>query len=783
MFLALATTTPHPPRSPQSASFLDPVCGMKVTPERASGRFAYRGKTYFFCHPKCEEKFRGDPEKYLATSIDAPLAPGADTRIYTCPMHPEVRQIGPGACPICGMALEPLAPMASDAEEPNPELAAMSKRLWVSSILTAPILFFAMSEMFGPAFHPVGARARAWIEFALATPVVLWAGLPFFERAWASIHRRHLNMFTLIGMGVGVAYLYSVAAVLFPAAFPSSLRSHDGSIPLYFEPAAVIVVLVLVGQVLELRARGQTGSAIRALLGLTPKTARVVRNGGEEELPLENVRPGDRIRVRPGERVPVDGVVIEGHSSVDESMITGEPIPVEKNTGDGVTAGTVNSTGGFVMRVDRVGSDTLLAQIVRMVSEAQRSRAPIQSLADSVAALFVPAVILIAALTAVVWAIVGPQPRLAYAIFNAVSVLIIACPCALGLATPMAVMVGVGRAARAGVLIKNAEALQRMEQVDTLVVDKTGTLTEGKPRVTAVIASPELESDVLRLAASLENASEHPLATAILSEAKGRGISLAEPRDFRSITGKGVVGLIEEHWVAVGNEILMKERGVSGEAFFGRAQSLRDEGQTVVFVAVDNRVEGLIAVADPIRATTPEAIDALRKEGISIVLVTGDSAETAQAVARTLGIERVESRVLPDRKGEIVKRLQAQKRVVAMAGDGVNDAPALAQADVGIAMGTGTDVAIESAGMTLLKGDLRGVVRARKLSRATMRNIRQNLFFAFIYNTLGVPLAAGVLYPALGILLSPMFASAAMSLSSVSVIANALRLRRLSLNG
>jgi len=545
----------------------------------------------------------------------------------------------------------------------------------------------------------------------------------------------------------------------------------------------VIVVLVLVGQVLELRARGQTGSAIRALLGLTPKTARVVRNGGEEELPLEIVKPGDRIRVRPGERVPVDGVVLEGHSSVDESMITGEPIPVEKNPGDGVTAGTVNATGGFVMRADRVGSDTLLAQIVRMVSEAQRSRAPIQSLADSVAALFVPAVILIAALTAVVWAIVGPQPRLAYAIVNAVAVLIIACPCALGLATPMAVMVGVGRAARSGVLIKNAEALQRMERVDTLVVDKTGTLTEGKPRVTAVIASPELESRLLRLAASLENASEHPLATAIVSEAKRRGLSLAEARDFRSITGKGVVGFIEERWVAVGNEILMKERGGSAEAFFDRGQRLRDEGQTVMFVAVDNRVEGLIAVADPIKPTTPAAIDALRREGISIVLVTGDSADTAQAVARTLGIEHVESRVLPERKGEIVRLLQAQKRVVAMAGDGVNDAPALAQADVGIAMGTGTDVAIESAGMTLLKGDLRGVVRARKLSRATMRNIRQNLFFAFIYNSLGVPLAAGVLYPALGILLSPMFASAAMSLSSVSVIANALRLRRLRLNG
>jgi P-type Cu+ transporter len=784
MFPALATTTPdYSPSAPKSASLTDPVCGMEVARDRAAGQFVHRGKTYFFCNPKCEEKFRKDPEKYLAAPIAAPLAPSGDAGIYTCPMHPEVRQIGPGSCPICGMALEPLAPMASAAEEPNPELAAMSKRLWVSAVLTAPLLFFAMAEMFGPAFHLVGAGARPWIEFALATPVVLWGGLPFFERAWASILNRHLNMFSLIGMGVGAAYLYSIAAILFPAAFPSSLRSHDGSIPLHFEPAAVIIVLVLLGQVLELRARRQTGSAIRALLGLSPKTARVVRNGSEEEVPLEIVKPGDLIRVRPGEKIPVDGVVMDGHSSVDESMLTGEPMPVEKNSGDRVTGGTVNATGGFIMRADRVGSDTLLAQIVRMVSEAQRSRAPIQSLADSVAALFVPAVIFVAAVTAVVWGIIGPQPRLAYAMVNAIAVLIIACPCALGLATPMAVMVGVGRAARSGVLIKSAEALQRMEQVDTLVVDKTGTLTEGKPRITAIVASPELESELLRLAASLENASEHPLATAIVSEAKERGLSLDEARDFRSVTGKGVVGLIAAHRVAVGNETLMKEEGISAGAFFDQGQRLRAEGQTVMFVAVDDRVEGLIAVADPIKSTTPEAIEALRNEGITIVLVTGDSADTAQAVARRLGIERVESRVLPERKGEIIRLLQAQKRAVAMAGDGVNDAPALAQADVGIAMGTGTDVAIESAGMTLLKGDLRGVVRARKLSRATMRNIRQNLFFAFIYNALGVPVAAGVLYPALGIVLSPMFASAAMSLSSVSVIANALRLRRLRLNG
>ena len=698
-------------------------------------------------------------------------------------MHPEVVRQEPDPCPICGMALERRTVTAE--EEANPELADTSRRFWVSLVLAAPLLVVAMWKMLAGRPLPLGLSPRAltWLQMALATPVVLWGGWPFFQRGWASIVTRSLNMFTLIAVGVGVAYTYSIVATLFPNIFPASFRLHGGAPAVYFEAAAIITALVLLGQVLELRARSRTSSAIRALLRLAPATARLVRDDGtEQDVPLQRVRPGDRLRVRPGEKVPVDGAVLEGNSAVDESMVTGEPIPVEKTAGSRVTAGTVNGTGMFLMQAEHVGSETLLARIVRLVSEAQRSRAPIQRLADVVASYFVPAVVAVAAVTFVVWGLIGPQPRLAYAIVNAVAVLITACPCALGLATPMSIMVGTGRGATTGVLIKNAEALEILEKVDTLVVDKTGTLTEGKPRLAAVVALPEQdESELLRLAASLERASEHPLAAAIVAAAQKKGLDLRPVKEFRSLTGKGVLGTVQGRSVALGNRKLLEELGLDLAALQQRAEELGREGATVVFVAVDGRLAGLLAVADPIKQSTYEAIEMLRQDGVRIFMLTGDNSTTAAAVARKLGIEEVAAEVLPEQKHEVVKRLQEEGRVVAMAGDGINDAPALALAQVGIAMGTGTDVAMESAGVTLVKGDLRGIVRARRLSRGTMRNIRQNLFFAFIYNSLGVPIAAGVLYPVFGLLLSPIIAAAAMTFSSVSVIVNALRLRHLAL--
>jgi len=808
---------------------IDPVCGMEIEPEDAAGWHDHQGQRYYFCNPSCLENFRAEPDKYLSpkpplvtlgAGLPTPRVPAkAAGHLHTCPMHPEVRQQGPGSCPDCGMALEPVAvsapatrtqyicPMHPEVvqdgpgacsicgmaleprsvtveEEANPELVAMTRRFWVCLVLSAPVLFLAMSDMIPgrPVQHALAPRVITWIELALATPVVLWGGLPFFERGWASIVRRSLNMFTLIAVGTGTAYLYSLVATLAPGIFPESFRGHGGEVAVYFEAAAVITALVLLGQVLELRARSRTSSALKSLLGLAPKAARKVSAGQEEDIPLERVQPGDRLRVRPGEKVPVDGVVLEGSSSVDESMVTGEPIPVEKKSGDAVTGGTVNSTGSFLMRAERVGSDTLLAQIVKMVSEAQRSRAPIQRLADVVASYFVPAVVAAAVITFIVWSLVGPEPRLAYALVNAVAVLIIACPCALGLATPMSIMVGTGRGALAGVLIKNAEALEVLEKVDTLVVDKTGTLTEGKPRVVAVKALPGWEEpDLLRLAASLERASEHPLASAVVSSAQEKNLPLADVKDFQSSTGEGVQGKVDDRPVALGNPKLFEKLGINLGNLISEAEDLRRQGRTVIFVAVDGRPAGVVVVADPVKASTPEAIRMLHDDDIRIVMLTGDSRVTAQAVARELGIDEVEAEVLPQQKGEVIKRLQAQGRIVAMAGDGINDAPALAQAQVGIAMGTGTDVAMESAGITLVKGDLRGIARARHLSRATMRNIRQNLFFAFVYNSLGVPLAAGVLYPLFGLLLSPMIAAAAMTFSSVSVISNALRLRRVAL--
>ena len=776
-------------------TFKDPVCQMNVVPERAAGSYEYKGETYYFCSKGCLNRFQADPEKYLnrpATAqpstmqvvslSKAPSQPSSEEALYTCPMHPEVQQRGPGFCPKCGMALEP---MVVTGEESNAELMDMTRRFKISLVLTAPLLLLAMSDLIPgqPVQHAFSPGVLKYVQLLLATPVVLWGGWPFFERGWHSIVNRSLNMFTLIAIGTGVAYFYSVIATFFPDIFPASFREHGGEVGLYYEVAAVIVTLVLLGQVLELRARSQTSSAIRALFGLAPKTARIIRpDGSEEEAPLDSIKPGDRLRVRPGEKVPVDGTVIEGRSSVDESMITGEPVPVEKQKGDRVTGATVNGTGSFVMRAERVGSETLLAQIVRMVSEAQRSRAPIQRLADVVASYFVPAVVVIAIITFVVWSLVGPEPRMAHAIVNAVSVLIIACPCAIGLATPMAIMVATGRGASAGVLIKNAEALEVLEKVDTLVVDKTGTLTEGKPRLMSVVASSGFaEPELLRMAASLERASEHPLAAAIVKGAAERGVTLADAEQFQSITGKGVVGKVEGHDVALGNERLLEQLSINAGELIERAEGLRKEGETVMFVAIDGKAAGLIGVADPIKESTPEAIRILHGEGIRIRMLTGDNRITAEAVAKKLGIDDVDAGVLPDQKSEVIKRLQAEGRIVAMAGDGINDAPALAQAHVGIAMGSGTDVAIESAGITLVKGDLRGIARARKLSRATMRNIRQNLFFAFIYNVLGVPIAAGVLYPAIGLRLSPMIASAAMSLSSVSVIGNALRLRKVKL--
>jgi Cu+-exporting ATPase len=698
-------------------------------------------------------------------------------------MHQEIVRQEPGSCPICGMALEPRT--VTLEEEVNPELVDMTRRFWISVVLTAPIFLLAMSDMIPsqPIQHVIPLRLLNWFQLALATPVVLWGGWPFFQRGWASVVNRSLNMFTLIAIGVGTAYLYSLAATLFPQAFPDSFRGHGGEVGVYFDAAAVITTLVLLGQVLELRARSKTSRAIKALLGLAPKTARQLRDDGTEtDIPLEQVKPGDRLRVRPGEKVPVDGIVLEGTTSVDESMITGEPIPVEKMTNSRVTGGTVNGIGSFVMRAERVGSDTLLAQIVRMVAEAQRSRAPIQKLADVVAGYFVPTVVLTAIVTFMVWSLIGPEPRFAYALLNAVAVLIIACPCALGLATPMSIMVGTGRGATAGVLIKNAEALEVLEKIDTLVADKTGTLTEGKPHVAALIAAPgQSESEILRLAASIERGSEHPLAAAIVSGAEKKGIKLADARDFRSITGKGVVGSVNGKRVALGNSQLLDELNAKADGFWERSEELRKDGQTVMYVVVDEAVAGLVGVADPVKPSTPEAIRLLHNDGIEIVMLTGDNRTTAEAVASRLGIDQIQAEVLPEQKGAVVKRLQSEGRLVAMAGDGVNDAPALAQAHVGIAMGTGTDVAIESAGITLVKGDLRGIAKARRLSRGTMRNIRQNLFFAFIYNVLGIPIAAGVLYPMFGMLLSPIIASVAMTFSSVSVISNALRLNRLRL--
>ncbi|PYO01863.1 MAG: copper-transporting ATPase [Candidatus Rokuibacteriota bacterium] len=712
----------------------------------------------------------------------APHPPATiDDRIYTCPMHPEVRQKGPGTCPKCGMALEPEAVTVD--EGPNAELVDMTRRFWVSVVLTLPLLGLAMTEMVAPALvESLAAPLRLWGQLALAAPVVLWGGWPFFVRGWASIANRSLNMFTLIALGTAAAFGFNVFAVLFPDALPHDMR-HDAAPPVYFEAAAVIVTLVLLGQVLELRARSATSGAIRALLGLQPKTARRLReDGGEEDIPLAHVHVGDRIRVRPGERVPVDGVVVEGRSAVDESMVTGEPIPVEKTPSDRVTGGTVNTTGSFVMRAERIGADTLLAQIVRMVSEAQRSRAPIQRLADLVSSWFVPAVVLIAAVTFFVWGFFGPEPRLAYALVNAVAVLIIACPCALGLATPMSIMVGTGRGAQAGVLIKNAEALETMEKVDTIVVDKTGTLTEGKPKLVTVVAAPSFrEDEVLALAAGLEQSSEHPLAAAVMAGAKERGVRPSRVEKFQSVTGQGVTGMVEGRRVVLGNVRLLAAEGVELGPLAARAKALREEGQTLIFLAVDGALAGLIGVADPVKDSTPEAIRLLRAEGLRVVMLTGDNPTTAEAVARTLRLDGVIADVQPPEKAAVVERLQAEGQIVAMAGDGINDAPALARAHVGIAMGTGTDVAMESAGVTLVKGDLRGIVRARRLSHATMRNIRQNLWWAFVYNALGVPIAAGILYPIFGLLLSPMIASAAMSLSSVSVIANALRLRRVEL--
>ena len=810
----------------------DPVCGMKVNPKTAAGRHEHAGRTYYFCNTRCLEKFRTEPNKYLspdAHSSQAPtpqtkqpgmqLAPGADE--YTCPMHPEVRASGPGTCPKCGMALEPVVPFSVAAkteyvcpmhpeivrpepgacpicgmaleprtvslgDEENPELTDMRRRFWISVVLTAPVFVAAMSDLMPgrPLEQIASPRAWTWLEMILSTPVVLWAGWPFLERAWRSLVNRSLNMFTLIGLGVGVAYLYSLVAALAPQIFPASFRGADGGVAPYFEAAAAITTLVLLGQVLELKARSQTGAAIKALLDLAPKTARRVNDDGSEaDVPLDQVKPGDRLRVRPGEKIPVDGTVLEGASSVDESMITGEPIPVEKENGARVTGATVNGTGTLVMRAERVGAETLLAQIVRMVGEAQRSRAPIQKLADRVSGYFVPIVVSIALLTFIVWGLWGPSPRMAHAIVNAVAVLIIACPCALGLATPMSIMVATGRGATMGVLFRNAEAIELMRKVDTLVMDKTGTLTEGKPKLVSVepadASAKEFDAGkLLRLAATLERGSEHPLAGAIIQGAEERGIVLGSAGGFESLTGRGVRGRVDGLRVALGNRKLLEEMHVESGSAERKAEAMRTDGQTVMFVLVENQVAGLLGVADPIKTTTLEALRALHDDGIRLVMLTGDSQTTAQAVAAKLGIDEVIAEILPQDKADVVKKLQAEGRCVAMAGDGINDAPALAQAQVGIAMGTGTDVAMQSAGVTLVQGDLQGFVRARQLSQATMRNIRQNLFFAFVYNSVGVPLAAGVLYPFFGLLLSPMIAAAAMSFSSVSVVGNALRLRR-----
>ncbi|HZX94835.1 MAG TPA: heavy metal translocating P-type ATPase [Myxococcales bacterium] len=755
---------------------VDPVCGMTVDLDHPKGgKIVYQGVEYGFCSPRCKARFEAEPHKFLVPKQPPPEAPPGTE--WTCPMHPEIVRSEPGSCPICGMALEPLG---VSLDERNPELDDMSRRFKVSLVFTVPVFLLGMSEILPgmPVQHAFGSL-MPWIQLVLATPVVLWAGWPLFDRGWASIVNRSLNMFTLIALGTGVAYAFSVVATVAPGLLPDAMRNH-GVVPVYFEPAAFIVSLVLLGQVLELRARARTRGALQALLGLTPKTARRIGTAGDEQdVPLAEVQRGDLLRVRPGEKVPVDGVVTAGASSVDESMVTGEPVPVHKESGSKVTGATVNGTGSLVVRAERVGEATLLAQIVRMVAEAQRSRAPIQRLADKVAGWFVPAVIGVAAVTFAAWLLAGPEPRFAHALVNAVAVLIIACPCALGLATPMSIMVGTGRGAGAGVLIRNAEALETLEKVDTLLVDKTGTLTEGKPRLVNAEAFAGFAADeVLRLAASLERASEHPLAQAVVKAALERGLALAEATDFASATGSGVSGKVDDRLVWVGSPRHLETARVPVAGARERAEELRAEGETALFVAIDGRLAGLLGLADPIKSTAPDALRQLREDGVRVAMITGDSRTTAQAVARKLGIEEVHAEVLPAQKGEVVARLRAEGRVVAMAGDGINDAPALAAADVGIAMGSGTDVAMESAGITLVKGDLRGIARARRLSRATLRNIRQNLFWAFAYNVIGVPIAAGVLYPAFGVLLSPMVASAAMSFSSVSVIANALRLRR-----
>jgi Cu+-exporting ATPase len=782
----------------------DPVCGMVLT-EDTGHRLLHDGALYLFCSDRCLHEFQKDPQRYRHPRGNPPgghagngpdahddhrtapgggydnVPPGYTGTVYTCPMHPEVRRTGPGACPLCGMGLEPERAVTVE-EAPNPELVDFTRRLWVGTAFTLPLLILTMTPYIGiTAIRELfGERVSLWIELALGTPVILWAGWPFFVRGYHSFRTLNLNMFSLIGMGVAAAYVFSIVAVLAPGIFPAGFRDEEGHVGVYFEAAAVIVTLVLLGQVMELRARERTGSAIRALLDLAAKTARVIRpDGREEEIPLEQVQVGDRLRVRPGDKVPVDGVVIEGRSSIDESMISGEPVPVEKVEGDKVTGATINGTGSLVMEARRVGADTMLSQIVEMVANAQRSRAPIQKLADSVAGMFVPAVIGIAILAFIVWAIWGPAPAFSYGLVSAVAVLIIACPCALGLATPMSIMTATGRGAQAGVLIKNAEALERFAKVDTLIVDKTGTLTVGKPKLAAVL--PEAghdEDEVLRLAASLERGSEHPLAEAIVTGAEERGITLAKAEDFEAVTGKGVKGTVDGKRVALGNAKMMADLGLETKRLGETADARRDEGETVMFVVVENEIAGLVSVADPVKETTPDALKALHALGFRIVMATGDNERTAKAVAARLGIDEIRADVLPEDKARIIKEMQAEGRKVAMAGDGVNDAPALAQADVGIAMGTGADVAIESAGFTLVKGDLNGIVRARRLSLATMRNIKQNLFFALVYNAAGVPVAAGILYPFLGILISPIFAAAAMSLSSVSVIGNALRLRR-----
>lgn len=760
---------------------IDPVCGMKVDPHTTEHRSQHAGKPWYFCSDRCQTKFDENPEKYLSDSPQQaePVAAGS---IYTCPMHPEVRQEGPGDCPICGMGLEPEQITLNDG--PSEELVDMTRRFWVGLILALPVFLLEMGGHFTGLEHMILPQTSNWIQLALATPVVAWCGWPFFVRGWKSVLSRNLNMFTLIAIGTGVALVYSLVATLIPQVFPEAFRQADGSVAVYFEAAAVIVVLVLLGQILELRAREKTSGAIRALLDLAPATARkLADNGDESDVPLEQVKVGDRLRVRPGDKVPLDGEVLEGRSNVDESMVTGEPLAVSKKAGDQVIGGSINQQGGFIMRADKVGRDTMLSQIVQMVATAQRSRAPIQGLVDKVSSWFVPAVIVIAAIAFVVWSIYGPNPPMTYGLIVAVSVLIIACPCALGLATPMSIMVGVGRGAQTGILIRNAEALERMEKLDTVVIDKTGTLTEGKPQVTKLVPLNGFnEKELMRYAGGLEKGSEHPLAHAILEKAASMKLDLPDAEGFDSPNGKGVVGTIDRKRVLLGNRILMEAEDVDTTAFDEQADQLRTDGATVIFAAVAGQVCGLIAIADPIKETTKRAISALHKKGMRVVMLTGDNRTSAEAVARKLDIDEVEAEVLPEDKGKFVQRLKDEGRIVAMAGDGVNDAPALATADVGIAMGTGTDVAIESAGITLLRGDLMGIVDARQLSKATMHNIRQNLFFAFVYNAAGVPIAAGVLYPAFGILLSPIFAAAAMSLSSVSVIVNALRLRVTKLN-